>query len=118
MTARVLAALRLSGDLKAGTPFEMASVPVIALQPPAKARSTRNTSASDVNWLCSTTWLGATGGSPPASQRMVPTMTSPPHRMTKAYVGAAKIRPDSLSPRKLASATTATTASEMINRCW
>jgi hypothetical protein len=38
----VMEAFRLSGGLKAGTPFEMASVPVIALQPPANARRTKN----------------------------------------------------------------------------
>ena len=38
MTESVVRALRHSGGLKAGTPFEMASTPVIALQPSAKAR--------------------------------------------------------------------------------
>ena len=31
---KLIAALRLSGGLKAGTPFEMASVPVMARAPP------------------------------------------------------------------------------------
>lgn len=40
MSPSVTEALRLSGALKTGTPFEIASVPVMAEQPPAKARST------------------------------------------------------------------------------
>ena len=38
----VIDALRDSGGLKAGTPFEIASTPVSAVQPEEKARSTRN----------------------------------------------------------------------------
>ena len=43
MTVSVVRALRHSGGLKAGTPFETASTPVIALQPSAKARISRST---------------------------------------------------------------------------
>jgi hypothetical protein len=39
----VVAALRDSGFLKAGIPFEIASTPVSAEQPEAKARKKRNT---------------------------------------------------------------------------
>ena len=38
----VIAAFRDSGARNAGIPLEIASVPVIATQPPEKARSTRN----------------------------------------------------------------------------
>ena len=38
MTVSVVRAFRHSGGLNAGTPFETASTPVIALQPSAKAR--------------------------------------------------------------------------------
>ena len=41
MTPRVMPALRASGGLNAGTPFEMASVPVMAEQPPENARNRR-----------------------------------------------------------------------------
>ncbi len=43
----VVAALRLLGFLKAGTPLEMASTPVRAAQPEENARSSRNSIA---NW--------------------------------------------------------------------
>ncbi len=40
--SRVTAALRDSGLRKAGTPLEMASTPVMAVQPPEKAASNNN----------------------------------------------------------------------------
>jgi hypothetical protein len=43
MTMRVFLALTASGARKAETPLEMASTPVSAVVPEAKARSTRNT---------------------------------------------------------------------------
>ncbi len=45
MTARVVAALRASGGLKAGTPVAMASVPVRPTAPAEKARTASNTRA-------------------------------------------------------------------------
>ena len=45
MSSSVVAALRLLGLRKAGTPLVMASTPVRAAQPDEKARSSRNTSA-------------------------------------------------------------------------
>ncbi len=45
----VLAALSLLGLRKAGTPLEMASTPVSAVQPDEKARASRNTRAAPVN---------------------------------------------------------------------
>ncbi len=44
----VVAALRLFGFLKAGTPLEIASTPVRAAHPDEKARARRNTNASVV----------------------------------------------------------------------
>ena len=41
MSSRVVAALRLLGFWKAGTPFEIASTPVSAAHPDEKARSNR-----------------------------------------------------------------------------
>ena len=46
MITSVVAALRLFGASKAGTPFETASTPVSAVQPEANARRTRKTSGS------------------------------------------------------------------------
>ncbi len=53
IATRVLAALALLGFRKAGTPLEMASTPVSAVQPEEKARRAKNTSASPVNPECS-----------------------------------------------------------------
>jgi hypothetical protein len=43
ISASVVAALRLLGLRNAGTPLAMASTPVSAVHPAAKARSTKNT---------------------------------------------------------------------------
>src|SRR3989442_684307 len=51
----VIAALRVSGFLKAGTPLEMASTPVIAEQPAAKDLSSRKSESDSVAatyWKC------------------------------------------------------------------
>ena len=42
----VVAALRLFGGLNAGTPLEMASTPVSAVQPEENVRTMRNTNAN------------------------------------------------------------------------
>ena len=44
-SSRVVAALRLLGLRKAGTPLEIASTPVSAAHPDENARASRNTSA-------------------------------------------------------------------------
>ena len=48
MATRVAAAFRLSGGLKAGTPFETASTPVIAVQPFENAVSNANVVSAPV----------------------------------------------------------------------
>ena len=58
MTPRVVAAFFASGGLKAGTPVAMASVPVSATAPAAKAR---NSSRSVSGWIVSCTWPESTG---------------------------------------------------------
>ncbi len=68
----VMAALRASRGLKAGTPFEIASIPVRAVQPEENARSTRNQ-------VRGTTVSMAGGGSgirSPRSQRYTPARIS------------------------------------------
>ncbi len=52
----VVAALRLLGLRKAGTPLEMASTPVRAAQPDEKARASRKIIAA---WLTSPSYPGA-----------------------------------------------------------
>ncbi len=55
ITAIVVAAFLAFGCRNAGTPLEIASTPVSAVQPEENARSARNTSASPV----SPTWAGS-----------------------------------------------------------
>ncbi len=49
-SSSVVAALRLFGFRKAGTPFEIASTPVSAAQPEEKARASRAAIATAVIW--------------------------------------------------------------------
>ena len=53
ISASVVAAFRLLGGRNAGTPLAIASTPVSAVHPEAKARSAKNTSASPVSWAYS-----------------------------------------------------------------
>ena len=65
MSPSVMAALRDSGGRKAGMPLEMASVPVMAVQPDENARSTRNQVSASV----AAVGTGAAGGSVPVRSR-------------------------------------------------
>ena len=70
MIASVVRAWLASGGLKAGTPFETASTPVIALHPSAKARISRSRpsdSAGTATARTSSTW-----GTSPSSERPIP----------------------------------------------
>ena len=69
-----MAALRDSGGRKAGMPLEIASVPVIAVQPEANALKIRN----HVSGSTAATAGGAAGGSEPVSRRQAPTIRSRP----------------------------------------
>lgn len=103
MIPSVMEALRLSGFLNTGTAFEIASVPVMAEHPPENALRTIHSRAAPCRVV--TVLLGWTGSKLPPTQRTTPTTTSPPHRTMKAYVGTAKKRADSVTPRRFASAT-------------
>ena len=78
----VRAAFSLLGGLNAGTPLEIASTPVSAVQPDANARNANRSNANPV----SPTWCGricqpadsATGGCPNAA-RPRPTATMQQH---------------------------------------
>ena len=60
----VAAAFFDSGGLKAGTPSEMASTPVMAVQPLAKAVSTANVVSVPASNVASGSTGGGTGGWP------------------------------------------------------
>ncbi len=99
----VVRALWLSGGLNAGTPLEIASVPVNAAQPEENAR---NISQSVRPCVATTvSWGGASCRSEPG---VSPSMTfARPVRIIapiirrKKYVGAANIVPDSRTPLRL-----------------
>ncbi len=99
-----------SGGRNAGTPFETASTPVIAVQPLANAVSSRN---SESGWNVDGAAPSATG-----SACTVPPMTCHAPRPTsvsvvtmKKYVGTAKMLPDSRMPRRFPIISSATNPS-------
>ena len=74
MAVMVFAAFFASGGLKAGTPLAMASTPVSATEPPAKALSSnRIPSASVPNGRASGS--GGTGAAVPVTIRTAPIAT-------------------------------------------
>ena len=106
IAVRVWAALRASGGLNAGTPFAIASVPVRATLPAAKARITRR---MPIDWTGSGSAGGGVGVAPPATKRASPTPMTASALPTKRYVGTAKMFPDSRRPRRLPRAMSETT---------
>src|SRR6185295_19983078 len=97
----VSAAFFASGALNAGTPFETASTPVIAVQPFENAVSRRNSvNGEPVGGRGSTDTTGVTV---PATTCQTPRAIKPRIDATKKYVGTAKICPDSLMPLRFPS---------------
>ena len=96
IAAMVRAAFSLFGGLNAGTPLEIASTPVNAVQPEANARNVRNASASPVSPTCSGRTcqpaLSATGRHP-TTARPSPTAIMTITPAMNRYVGTANVRP-------------------------
>ena len=87
--------------MNAGTPFAIASTPVSATEPPAKAlRRSRNPIASVPNGTASGS--GGSGAASPLTMRTAPMATIVSARLTNRYVGTAKMFPDSRRPRRFA----------------
>ena len=86
-----------SGGLKAGTPSEMASVPVRAAQPEANARNTRKAVSDSVGGGVGE----ATDVRSPRARRTAPTANMKNMPPMNRYVGAARMVPDSRTPRRL-----------------
>src|SRR5215208_7426201 len=86
----VAAAFFASGGLNAGTPFDTASTPVIAVQPFANAVSSRN--SVSVSCVDETGFAGTSGCTVPVSARQTPTPISSSVVTMKKYVGIAKMR--------------------------
>ncbi len=121
MTAIVVAALRDFGARKAGTPLEIASTPVSAVQPEANARRPSISSPSPArvslpSWaLMPRTALGACGSSPKTT-RTAPVITIRRMPPMNRYVGAAKALPDSRTPRRFAAVSRTTKPSASATR--
>ena len=105
MTVSVIRAFRHSGGLKAGTPFETASTPVIALQPSANARISRS-SAERLDRHDAAARPRSRCGASPSRVRASPMPMRARVIARKTYVGSAKIVPLSRIPRRLTSMTT------------
>ena len=121
----VIAAFFEPGALNAPTPFEIASVPVIATHPSAKPRRMRNVSANPTgvdNPLCAaetaSTRAGAeaTAASRPNNPRVIPVTMSASIIAMKTYVGTLNAIPESRTPRKLTAIKTMMTATQRGHR--
>ena len=88
-----------SGGLNAGTPFDTASTPVIAVQPLANAVRSRNRVSGSMG--DGTGSAVTTGWMPPVIARQPPTVIRTRAERMKKYVGTANICPDSRTPRRL-----------------
>ena len=89
-----------STGLNAGTPLEIASTPVIAVEPPANACSSRKMPSEPPAPAATSAWWTWMGSRPPMTALATPTITRAMMAMTKPYVGTAKTRPDSFTPRR------------------
>jgi hypothetical protein len=101
----VRAAFRDSGGRNAGTPSEIASTPVRATAPDEKARrisriETLPRRAPLFVSSSSDSWFTGNASRLPVNSRKRPYPTSRPRAIMYMYVGPAKMRPDSLMPRR------------------
>src|SRR2546428_12573973 len=93
----VVAAFFDAGGRKAGTPFEIASMPVKAVQPEENARRGRNSGSP------STAGTGGGGGGSPAPKSLRPRAVTMPNPQLAAdrEGGAAEIFPPPRTPRRV-----------------
>ena len=115
IASSVLAAFRPGGGRKALTPFEIASTPVSAAAPEAKAWSSTNTPTAPAPAAIG---CGAcTVGHSPVAHFPTPVPTSRNIDATNAYVGSANRAPDSRTPRRLASVSMTMNARQSVTSC-
>ena len=89
--------MRADGGWKAGTALEIASMPVIAVAPEEKARSTNSTVSPSIG----STVLVRLSAKPVVEASTKPTAINIAMPSTNAYVGAEKSAPASRTPRRL-----------------
>src|ERR1700751_826953 len=114
-TASVFAAFFPCGWRKALTPLAIASTPVRAVDPDENARRTTKTVTAPApagRGFGTTAWWRF-----PVMSRKSPTPTSTRIEVTNAYVGSAKSRPDSRTPRRFATTMIARQASDKPTLC-
>ena len=119
MMANVLAALRGFGRRNDGTPLLIASTPVNAVQPEANARiasSSVNTPPTCVV-RCSCCCAVLASGRLPVTPLTKPYANIRKVSPMNKYVGTAKARPDSRTPRRFASISSATHATDNSTAC-
>src|SRR5262245_26667878 len=85
----------------AGTPLEIASTPVIAVLPEASACSATNIGTSAKTDRVPPVVTGGGTTMDPVAARATPTTINDRMQKMNTYVGAAKILPDSRTPRRL-----------------
>ena len=114
IAAMVRAAFSPLGGWNAGTPLEIASTPVSAVQPEENARSARNSSASPVRptWpgsglICQPA-LSATGASPKTVRPRPMAIIERGRRRRTGRWGRRRSRPDSRTPRRFIAVSSAT----------
>ena len=103
-----------SGGRKAGTPFDTASTPVIAVQPFAKAVSSRKIVSFE--WPAFGRQDGLHRHDAAGRVFVEPASSSAAMLKTKKYVGTAKMLPDSRMPRRLPSIRIASAARHISTR--
>src|SRR3970040_1951168 len=113
---RVIPALRLRGSRNAGIPFEIASTPVRAVVPWAKACRSRK-GATTVNVPPTCISGGATTvPSVPVKYRTRPIPTVRIIDAKKKNIGNGKDRPDARTPRRLTTVTRSTRLTASVTR--
>src|SRR5512133_3361277 len=117
--ASVIEAFRALGFRNAPTPFEIASVPVMATQPSAKPRRIRNANAKPTGADVGVADAGAARvvDGPPVHMWNTPTPIIAHIITMNTYVGTLKAMPDSRTPRRLTIASSATAATHKRTVC-
>jgi hypothetical protein len=115
IASSVRAAFLPGGGLNAFTPFEIASTPVSAEAPDANACSSTKTPTAPAPAAIGS--VACTVGQSPAAQRPTPVPTIANITTTNAYVGIANSTPDSRTPRRLTSVSSAMKARQSVTSC-